>query len=118
MKKGVTLIELTVCIAIIGVLSAMAVPCIGSMQRSSLDLSTIELLSDIRLCRQKAMDEDSIYHIFFDSVNKDYMIYSYKDMNNCIVKIKKFPNGINFDKSKSSYSMLSANLFHIRVPSH
>lgn len=106
-KDGTTLIELLCSLAIIGMLSCIAVPCVGGLYRRSqellLDAGAKNLLSDLRLIQQKAREEGSIYHFFLDNMNNSYMIYNYRDMSNCVYKNVSLPDGIRFDKSRSTY---------------
>lgn len=102
-KNGVTLIELIVVLAIISILMTVAVPLYSMIGEFYLDTSSKELLVDMRLAQQKAMTEGYYYHIYFNSSNNSYMIYSYKDMNSCVYKKVNLPAGIKFDRIHSTY---------------
>lgn len=107
-KNGLTLIELMCTLSIMGIIASAVLPCIGGLnmiyQNILLDTSIKELLSDLRLAQQKAKDEGYIYHVYFNSVQKSYMIYSYKDASNCVFKVKNLPSGISFDRVHSTYT--------------
>jgi len=114
-EHGVTLIELIAVVAILGILSCICVPCFGGfyyrLQEILLDTASKELLTDMRLVQQKASSEGYIYKIYFNKIENSYMIYSYKDMDNCIYKNVHLPAGISFDGTRSTYedNMISFN---------
>lgn len=106
-KNGASLIEMIYTLALLGIISCIAVPCISGLYNKSqevfLDTGVKELLSDLRLIQQKSRDENTVYHFFFNKANNTYMIYSYADMTNCVYKNKKLPDGISFDSIHSTY---------------
>lgn len=106
-KYGLTLIELILVISLLSTFFCISVPCFGSLykngQKVLLETASKELLTDLRLAQEKARSEGLMYHVYFNEVENSYMIYSYKNMNNCIYKQKKLPEGISFDKIKSTY---------------
>ena len=107
-KNGFTIIELLVTLGIISIVSFFCIPFVSLLnyQKQDILLNTTcrELLGDLRLSQQKSITEGFIYNVFFNTIENTYMIYSYKDLNSCIYKFKKIPDGIKFDALRSSYS--------------
>lgn len=106
-KKGITVVEMVAVIGVLAILASICIPCFGNLYKKSQDISlntsTKELLCDLRLMQQKANSEDCIYHIYFNTLDNSYMIYSYRDMQNCVFKQKKLPAGIRYDNIRSTY---------------
>lgn len=68
--SAITVLELMVVIAIIALLSALAVPAIRGLTRSNtISSANRQLLDDIALARQRAINERSIVHIVFVPTN-------------------------------------------------
>src|SRR5689334_2236254 len=65
-RCGMTIMELLIVISIIALLSALAVPAIKALTRSNtISSANRQLLDDIALARQRAINERSIVHIVF-----------------------------------------------------
>lgn len=107
-KKGFTLIELSISIAVMCIIlyssSSLVLDLSSKKQEVLLDTASIELLSDMRLIQQKAMEEGCIYNILFNSTENSYMIYNYRNAQSIVYKNKKLPDCISFDSVRSTYS--------------
>src|SRR5437868_5581704 len=69
-NSGMTVLELLIVIAIITLLSALAVPAIRALTRSNtISSANRQLLDDIALARQRAINEHSIVHLLFVQTN-------------------------------------------------
>lgn len=107
-KKGFGLIETVICCAIICILmrsiSPLLVNDIALRQETVLDSTANELLNDMKLAQRKAVEENRIYHIYFNSIEGSYMIYSYTNRGSSIQKYKKLPDSIHYDSIRSTYT--------------
>lgn len=69
MQRGVTLIELLICIAILSILAGIAVPRLGqSLEKQELEISARQLAADIRWLQQISINADvntTAYAMFF-----------------------------------------------------
>ncbi len=74
-EKGITLIELLVAIAIVGILAVLVAPEIGRF-RSNYNARSCatDLIQYMRVARAMAIKENREYLITFDTVNQRYMI--------------------------------------------
>jgi prepilin-type N-terminal cleavage/methylation domain-containing protein len=113
-KRGFTFIELAVSLALISILLSVCIPIFKDYNRlkqsTLLDMSSIELLSDLRLCQETAKYEGDTCNIFFNSTERSYYIYIRRDTrDDHVVKRKNLPQGIRVDNTRSTYtkSMLS-----------
>ena len=74
-KKGITLIELMVTVAIIGIVVGIAIPSFTSyLPRLRLNGAARDLISDLRLARSLAVGENKQYKVVFDVANESYTI--------------------------------------------
>src|SRR5438552_11850470 len=70
LRAGMTVLELLVVIAIIALLSVLSVPAIRALTRSNtISSANPQLLDDIALARQRAINEHSIVHVLFVQTN-------------------------------------------------
>lgn len=106
-KKGFTLIEVIVSMMLICIIISFEAPAAINLsemrQQVLLDEAAAELLFDLRLYQQKSMSEGRIHHIYFNSKDNSYMVYTYKGLENCVLKRRKLPESIVYDSSNSTY---------------
>lgn len=112
-KRGFTFIELVVSLALMSILLSVCIPIFRDYnklkQSTLLDISSTELLSDLRLCQETAKYEGNTCNIYFNSAERSYYIYTRRDAYDHVIKRKNLPQGIRFDNTRSTYtkSMLS-----------
>ena len=90
-QEGYSLIELTVTLAVIGIVSALAIPSFASLNaRVQIHCATEEIASELRLARQLAMTHRDRVRLSFDVEQKalisqfvaddrTYHVYRYED---------------------------------------
>lgn len=70
-QEGYTIMELTVTLAVIGVVSALAIPSFASLNaRMQIQSATAEIASELRLARQLAMTHRERVRLSFDFEQK------------------------------------------------
>jgi len=80
-NKGMTLQELMVVLALMGIIAALAIPNFYAMKpKMNLNSATSELSGDIQWARTKAVADNSLYVVAIDIGNNTYTVY--KDINN------------------------------------
>ena len=85
-KKGVTLIELLIVLAIIGIISIIGIPEYGRfIAKSKVRAATNNLLQNMRLARTMAIKENKPYLLTFDYVANVYRIGSDEDDNGSLL---------------------------------
>lgn len=99
-KRGYTLVELVVVIAILGIIITMTIPNTGYFQaiRESNELK--EFKRDILFARNKAIVESRVYILKLMNDANGYIIKG--GSNSDFMKIKYFENGIVLNKNNSS----------------
>jgi prepilin-type N-terminal cleavage/methylation domain-containing protein len=79
-NRGVTLLELMVVIAIMGILATIAVPSyLTWLPKLRVDGATGEVSSDLQTARMRAVSENTPYAVLFDLAGNSYSVY--KDSN-------------------------------------
>lgn len=79
-ESGYSLTEMLVVVAIIGVLSLVAVPNFMSMYRSNrLKTSLRQFANDLRASRQLAVTNSSIVRVAFENNSRNYYIFESRD---------------------------------------
>lgn len=107
-NSGMTLMELLVCISIICILSCMFIPFSGLLQNNSLETASSELLSDLRLAQQRSIAGGFETTLSFNFTNNSYSVYTHTNM----YVQKKLPDGIYFDKLRSTCEVTGILLFN------
>jgi prepilin-type N-terminal cleavage/methylation domain-containing protein len=75
MQQGWTLIELVVVLAVIGLLSSMAVPSIdGLIARLVLHSTSMTMIQSLRMARHRAMAEGRAYAVVLDTAGEGYRV--------------------------------------------
>ncbi len=92
--KGFTLIEVVLVIAILGLLSTVAVPNFkNTLAKYKLEMAAKELAQNIQLAQQKAITRGNICKIVLDLHKKD----NYMVLSGGRGKMIKLPPGVYFD---------------------
>lgn len=105
MQRGVTLIELLLCIAILSIFSSMAVPTIGqSLAKQELENSTRQLVADIRWLQQISINSgvDTTAYVLIFKYTAPYGYYI--TANTQRIKAVTFPPSVNLSGQFSSIS--------------
>jgi general secretion pathway protein H len=124
MKKGFTLIELTVVIFIIGLISLITMPRVGNfLYQSDLKTATRSLKSAVRLTRSKSITTQKMTLLFFDLnqglywgayVGSEDNTQSFLGEKEYLFAPKRLPKGIRFldaaniNSGKRSFGVLSS----------
>jgi len=72
---GFTIIELTIVIVILGIMSASALTVFTGSTEYRLDATARKIASDLRYGQQLAMDNHGSYRISFDVASDEYVLY-------------------------------------------
>lgn len=76
MRKGLTLIELVLVIAISGVLSVVVATIVINLKRGNLEVAVQKARSDIEHAKGFAMTKQgTVFGVFFDDTNDRYTVY-------------------------------------------
>jgi prepilin-type N-terminal cleavage/methylation domain-containing protein len=97
-KKGVTLVELVVVLAIIAIGATLMVPNIGSWIPSyRLRSATRDIVSIMRAAQMKAVSNNARYGVAFDTANHQLQLY--RDSGGLVADgpATSLPTGITFD---------------------
>ena len=69
-KKGLSLVELIVCLAVMAVISGVALVSFSLADRRKLETTAIDLRANLILARQRAINEQQIYTANFSTANE------------------------------------------------
>ncbi|HQJ16114.1 MAG TPA: hypothetical protein PLJ26_06485 [Candidatus Omnitrophota bacterium] len=87
-SKGITLIEITVVVAIIMIMSASVIVSFSQVDRRSLDTEARRLISDVYLAKKMAMNTHEGYYIIFDQANRTYRLFNSTAFLHKLVKLR------------------------------
>ncbi len=74
-KNGFSLLELMIVIAVMGIMSAIAVPRVGQyMAERRLNGAARMVMSDLMMARQKAVSQNNAFKVFFNTDHHGYRI--------------------------------------------
>ncbi len=76
-QKGMTLIEILLVIAILGIVASVAVPTISAAKLKQLDMASMELAHAIRFARSEAIRTNQAHGIHLDSADTRLRVYVY-----------------------------------------
>jgi len=98
-KKGVTLIELIVVLAIIAIGAVLAVPNLGPwLANYRLRSATRDITSTLRTAQMKAVSNNMDYGVAFDIVNRQYRLYRSSGGLIPDGSLNDLPTGIQFNR--------------------
>lgn len=81
-ERGVTLVEIAIAIAIIGMMAMLAVPNIlGVLPRMRLNGDTVTLSNNIALARASAISKNQYFAITYDDANESYTASTWTPAN-------------------------------------
>jgi Tfp pilus assembly protein FimT len=101
-NKGMTILEMMIIAAIIGITSALAIPRFGQvMGKLKLKTAGRDIVSDLRLARSNAVSQKQQFGIYFNSNSNQYILF--KDKNN--------PGDFTYDAGSDS-DMVTGTLPH------
>jgi len=109
-KKGFSLIEMLMVIAIVTILSAIAIPFFGGfLANRDLKSAARDIAVDIFEMKQRAIGSSNVSRIDFDVANNNYTI-SQCDANNanCVVQSTKSPTAFRNDISITNAAFTGA----------
>jgi len=118
--KGLTLIEVSIFIVLLAILSFLSIPAINSYYSSKLRGTANKIVQDIRYCQRLAMDEGKVYGIGFLPTQERYEAYhnSWTQGNLAIDPLTRGEFIIDFTDSNLPYSgmeIVSTNLMGNRL---
>lgn len=93
-KKGYTLVELIVVIALMGIVLSVAIPSFKIILRTAEKKELMEFKRDLNFARNSSIMENQIYLVRIDKVKNQYFIERATGKNKEVIKNKEFVNGI------------------------
>ena len=107
-KRGVTLLELMICMAVLGIIVSIAVPKIGqSLARQELDSASLQLAADIRWLQQISINADP-YAPSIMRFNYNKPCGYYVTANSQVIKKCTFPSSVEIPSAYSPIGFSSA----------
>jgi prepilin-type N-terminal cleavage/methylation domain-containing protein len=108
-KKGVTLIELIIVVAIIGILAMIAVPAYIGQQKSATRTEAYSNLQNLRLLEEQYFAENGCYYMSGGSCTNNSSISGVSNIQAFLPGFKPGDaTGLNFDYSLSVYTDASS----------
>jgi prepilin-type N-terminal cleavage/methylation domain-containing protein len=94
-KSGLTLIELTVVLAVVSVVTIGAVMSSGAAERRLLYNTSLKLQADLRYAQRMAIIEGHDYGVIFTAGS--YMVFTVDEINSDLIKSDVgLPDGVSF----------------------
>lgn len=98
-RKGYTLIEILIVLALFAILFSIAIPNSSYFNRVKENMELEELRKDLLITRNKAILESQNYYFYFDVVNNQYIIKTGE--NHKPFKTKVLVSGIRLNKDSN-----------------
>ena len=104
-KKGYTLVELILVIALVGIVLSISLPSFQIILKTAEKKELMEFKRDLNFARNSAVMENAVYSIEIDIVENQYFITKDKVKTRNTIKNKKFVNGIVLKEDNLGHSL-------------